>query len=91
MAQSTILAVGTTDAVSTDVTIASGEVKAVGIFASGVIPYASSLTVHMDTPGGDVVVSKLSYPYPSIALVGPGTYRIVRKNQTQAIGAYLEA
>lgn len=90
MAQSTILAAGTADAVSTDVLIPSGSVKTVGIFASGSLPYSGFLNVHQDTPGGDVVVARISQSFPSIALVGPGTYRIVRKNQSQAVGAYLE-
>lgn len=90
MAQSTILATGTTDATSTDINIPAGTVKTIGIFASGSLPKDSYLHIYQDTPGGDVVIAKVNKQFPAIALVGPGTYRAVRKNQTQAVGAYLE-
>lgn len=40
MAQTTILASGTSSATSTDVTVAAGSVAVVGIFATGAIPEA---------------------------------------------------
>ena len=93
MAQTTILAAGTSAATSTDVTIAAGAQKTVGVFATGGIPPSIELFVRMATPGGDNQVARLSSANQTTMLVGPGTYRVARKDISAtgvAVGVYLD-
>ena len=92
MAQSTILAAGTTAAQSTDVVIIAGVPKVVGLFvATGALDPGVECVVALKTPGADTVIGKLSKTVPAIQLSGPGTYRVIRKAVTVAVGVYLEA
>lgn len=85
MTQSTILAAGITDAMSTDIVIAAGATVIVGIFCvDGTQPVshqdqlACEFRILQDTPGADNTVLTLNYTNPSTILVGPGTYRVKR-------------
>lgn len=94
MAQSTILALGQTLATSSDISIPAGITKSVGIFSNDKIPTPVEIFVRMDTPGSDVFVAKLTKYNHTTLLVGPGTYRVVRKNIAQwgvDVGVYVDA
>lgn len=92
MAQSTILASGTTQATSTDVVIAAGASVLVGLFTADAagIPAAHSATVFVDTPGNDLALFSLTGASPVRILTGPGTYRVTRQAGTTSFGVYLE-
>lgn len=92
MAQATILAVGTTAATSTDVTVAAGASASIGIFAtSAEPPWDCSANVMMDTPSGDIHVARLERNNPVVVANGPGTFRVVRPVQpTTDIGVFSE-
>lgn len=93
MAQTTILAAGTTAATSTDVAVAAGASVTVGIFtasASG-IPGNTGVTVYIDTPGNDVVAAELTGNKPTAVISGPGTFRAVRGVVGTSLGVYTES
>jgi hypothetical protein len=91
MAQSTILAAGTTNATSTDITIAVGASANVGIFvASGSIPSDALFRVLMDSPGGDVPLISLDQGRPTTSIAGPGLFRVERLIANVATGVWLE-
>lgn len=90
MAQSTILAAGSTAAVSSDVTLLAGQEATVGIFAAGKLPVNAKLVISMDTPGGDTAVADLTRVRPAVVLSGPGTYRVRRPVITGSVGVFLE-
>jgi hypothetical protein len=87
--QTTILAAGTTAASSTDVTVASGEVKKIGIACASAIPADDECTLFEVTPLGVNPIMQLSNSQPS-TLVGCGTYRVKRPVTTASIAAYSE-
>ena len=92
MAQSTILAAGTTAATSADVVVASGATVTIGIFA-GTGDFSVSgpiVQVMADTPGADVAVATLSPASPTAVIAGPGTFRAKRSAVPQSIGIYTE-
>lgn len=92
MAQSTILAAGTTAASSSDIVVAAGATVSIGMFvASGSLP-AQPLGVFQKTPGGNIRVASLSSSRPSIAINAPGTYVVSRDTNTGgvSVGAFLE-
>lgn len=92
MAQSTILASNVTAAQSSDVVIVAGTPKVIGLFvATGALDPAVSLQVCLKTPGSDTVIGNLTYARPALQLSGSGTYRVIRKAVTVAVGVYLEA
>ena len=92
MAQATVLATGTTEATSTDITVAAGESVTVGIFAAGGrLPSRVAFTVKQDTPGGDNVVARLTNVERATVLAGPGTYRVHRPAYSgTAFGVFTE-
>ena len=93
MAQSTILAAGTSAANSSDIVVAAGATVTVGMFvASGNLP-AQPLYLFQKTPGGSVRVAQLSATRPSIAISAPGTYFVARDTNTGglSVGAFLES
>ena len=92
MAQTTILAAGTTAATSTDVVVAAGGSVTIGLFvATGVFNISGSIaTIFIDSPGADVPVASLSTDSPTTVIAGPGTFRVVRSAVSQAIGIYSE-
>lgn len=94
MAQSTILAAGTTAATSTDVVVAVGDVATVGLFSASAdrVPIDCIFNVMQKTPGADNLVTTLDNTLRSVVLVGPGTFRVTRPAYTgTAFGVFLEA
>lgn len=95
MAQSTILAAGTSAATSTDVPVAAGDVASVGIFvATGDIPREARCEVRMDTPGADVTLAVLTRENPTTVVSGPGTFRVARVTvgrEGTSVGVFSEA
>lgn len=93
MAQSTILAAGTSAATSSEIVVAAGATVTVGMFvASGSLP-GQPLAVMQKTPGGTIRVASLTPSRPSIAISAPGTYVVTRDNNTGgvSVGAFLES
>lgn len=92
MAQTTILAAGTTQATSTDVLVAAGGAVTLGLFvASGPFNISGQVaTVMIDSPGADVGVKVLTTDCPTTVVCGPGTFRVVRSPCSQAIGVFSE-
>lgn len=91
MAQSTILALGTTKATSTDVTIAAGATNYVGIFSDVRMDTNAKAVVYIDTPSIDNVFAVLDSAKPQIALVGPAVFRITRQECGTNVGIWLDA
>lgn len=61
MAQTTILAAGTTAATSLDVPVAAGASAVISPFvASGAVPASVELAIYMGSPGADVFVAELT-------------------------------
>ena len=94
MAQTTLLAAGTTSATSSDFTVAAGDVATVGLFAATTarLPIDCIFNVMQDTPGADNHVVALDDTTRSVVVVGPGTFRVTRPAYTgTAFGVFLEA
>lgn len=94
MAQSTILALGTTSATSTDIVIASGAQAVVGIFVGGsdtLNAVSNPLRVIQVTPGNVSPICNLNAENPSIMLLGPNTFRVVRAPTPVQVGVFMEA
>lgn len=91
MAQTQILAAGTTTATSTDVTIAAGAFANVTAFTSG-NQWANGdyLTVFIDTNGDDQAIAQLTFDEPGVTLQGPGVFRVKRTPLNSALGASSE-
>jgi len=93
MAQTTILASGTTAANSTDIVVAAGDDVKVCIFS--VNPGASlsgkSLDVYEKTAGASNFLGSLDTTNPSTILCGPGTYFVSRPVLAIAYGVNLDA
>lgn len=90
MAQTTILAAGTTAATSTDVTVASTDTKKIGIACASAIPSDDECTLFEVTPLGENPILQLNNSRTS-TLVGCGTYRVKRPVTTASIAVYSEA
>lgn len=102
MAQTTILAAGTTAATSTDVVLAAdAPANIVGYVATGSIwPAGLTLQVVMDSPSTnpDTVVGIIDpnardadgNPRSGVGVRGPGTFRVIRPACSQSVGAYSE-
>jgi hypothetical protein len=90
MAQTQILAAGTTAATSTDVVLTAGSHANVSIFSAGVIPGNAKLYLNIDTNGADALVVEMGAALQSYHLIGPGTFRLFRPAQTASIGASSE-
>jgi len=86
MAQNTVLAAGTTAAVSTDIVIAAGAEVIVGVFSSVAanMPLGARFNILLDTPGSDQFIAKLDNEHRAQVLTGPGTYRVSRNAYTGA-------
>lgn len=95
MAQTTILASGTSAGVSSDITLIQGETRTVGIFhaAGDEPPDACCLTIYIDTPGEDRKIGVLNKAVPALVISGPGTFRIRRPDISQygvSVGVFTE-
>lgn len=92
MAQTTILASGTTAATSSDITVAAGAVVCAAIFSTN--PGASlsgrGFSVMHVTPGAPNLIGNMDETRRSILLYGPGTFRIVRQPLDTAFGVCLD-
>lgn len=93
MAQTTILAAGSTAATSSDVTVAAGAAVSVGIFSAAGIPSGIALPLYMDTPSLDVQVGLLTSATPAIVLSGPGVFRVRREAlaDSVSVGVFADA
>ena len=95
MAQTTILAAGTSAAVSSNVTVAAGSVVSIGVFSDVAIPAGVALFIKQDTPASsDNIVGKLTHNCRAVTISAPGTYRVSRSNISAggvSVGAYLES
>ena len=80
MAQTIILAPGSSAATSTDIVVPAGDVVTVGIYTAiaAVAPTGARFSVMQGTPGADNVLASLNNYSRTTALVGPGTYRVQR-------------
>lgn len=91
MAQTEILAPGTTEATSTDVVLAAGAIANISAFTvPPVIWRDSTMKVYIDTTGGDAWIGNLWGGQPSMRLTGPGTFRVVRGQGATAVGVSSE-
>lgn len=95
MAQSTILAAGTSAATSSTVTVAAGTVISLGIFADSPIPPNVVFYVKQDTPATtNNVIAKLSHNFRVIAISSPGVYSVTRADISAEgvdVGVYVDA
>jgi len=93
MAQSTILAAGTTVATSTDVIVGEVGTVTVGLFvASGDIPAFCSFVVYDVTPGALVPIGSLNKQTPAMTLPYVGTFRVTRNEAGgTSVGVYSES
>ena len=94
MAQTTILAAGTTAATSTDVVVAAGASVTIGVFtsAAGGLPGNHHVSVLQVAPSGTTLAFSLSGNTPQAVIAGPGTFRAQRHpGLTTPIGVYTDA
>lgn len=93
MAQSTILAAGTSIATSTDVAVAAGSVVTIGLFvSSGDLPVSCSAIVLIDTPGADLRYAPLDKSNPLVVISGPCTARVTRQEAGgTSVGVFAES
>lgn len=92
MAQTQILASGTTSATSTDVVLAAGAVANLIGFTTGAGQWGAydKLYVFIDTNGNDQLIATLTPLLRGITVQGPGTFRVVRPPLELALGATSE-
>jgi hypothetical protein len=93
MAQTTILSAGTNNTYSSDITLAQGETRTVGIFSASAIPEHIGFQILIDTPQKDMVVGSLCKTTPALVISGPGTFRVMRPDISNAgvdVGVYTE-
>ena len=89
MANTTVLAEGTTLATSSDIAVAAGATVTVGLFTTSAgIPGNQSATLYIATPGNDRVVGELSGNGRPLEISGPGTFRVVRNACAVGMGVY---
>lgn len=92
MAQTIILAAGTTAATSTDVTLAAGAFANIAAYTSSSQWLAGlNLGVYLDTGGDDALIATLNRDTPRFLAQGPGVYRVRRPATSQAIGVSSDA
>jgi len=95
MAQSTILAAGTTVATSSSVTVPAGGVVTLGIFvASGAIPPDASFLVSVTTPGAVLPIGSLNNMNPTMVIPGPCAVTVTRNSAGGAgtsVGVFAES
>lgn len=90
MAQTTILAAGTTAATSSDVTVASGASIKIGIDCAGAIGPADTLMIFEVGPLGERPLLQLNSSNPSTICDGGGTFRVKRPITTASIAVFTE-
>ena len=90
MAQTIILAAGTTATQSSDIVLTDGQTRTVAVFSAGAIP-AGGFAVMLRSPGADLLVATLTASQPAVVLSGAGTFFVVRPLQTVAVGVFTES
>jgi opacity protein-like surface antigen len=93
MPLSSVLAVGTTSAVSTDIVIPAGSTVTVGIYFSASTGQGAGSAAHVNqaTPGADNFLLALDALNRSTVLIGPGTFRVTRQATAgPALGVFTE-
>lgn len=95
MAQTQILASGTTPATSSDVVLTAGAVaNIIGFTTSGQWSSAtadtSNLSVMIDTNGDDQLIAVLNSNLRGVTVQGPGTFRVVRGSTSIPLGVTSE-
>lgn len=92
MAQTTILASGSTRAVSTAVIVASGGSASIGIFppAAALLPANALAFVYQTTPGGNILYATLNPGSPRVSVNSAGTFTVERQDSGATIGAFSE-
>jgi hypothetical protein len=94
MAQTTVLAAGTTDATSSAIVVLSGATVTVSLFSAATIPLSCTMTIILSAPSGNQVVGALTKYNPSVGIYAPGTYYVVRAGRDMsgvAVGAFIES
>ena len=94
MAQTTILAAGTTDATSSAIVVPAGSNVTVSLFSAATIPLSCTMDIVLSTPSGNQVVGQLTKYDPSVGIYAPGTYYVVRAGRDMsgvAVGAFIES
>lgn len=92
MAQTTILASGTTAAASTDIVIAAGASVTVGIFAADANDVTDGVfAIQQVTPGAVATIGQLNIGKRTTIIDGPGTFKVARPVLTTAFGVFLDA
>lgn len=95
MAQTTILAAGTTDATSTAITVGAGSSVTVSLFSASTIPNSINMWIRLGVPSGSTqIVGSLTKYTPSVAITSPGTYyveRMGRNTDGVSVGAFTES
>lgn len=91
MAQTTILAAGTTAATSTDIVVAAGASVTVGLFVdTGPFPVDAKAVLYIDSPGLDVREEDMDNANRVTVIGGPCTARLTREACGTAFGAFTE-
>lgn len=99
MPQSVVLALGITNATSTDIAVTTTPVTVAIYGAAGEPPNGYEAKVVLDAPAGEVDFYHegkrvdLTSGNPQFVLTGPGTYRVVRtrlESTTATLGVYTE-
>jgi hypothetical protein len=87
MAQTTVLAAGTTAATSSDIVVANGASIKVAIDCAGDIGPNDTLMLFEDGPLGERPLMQLNSSNPSVILA-EGTYRVKRPVTTASIAVF---
>jgi hypothetical protein len=99
MAQAVVLALGITNATSTDIVVTTTPVTVCIYGAAGPPPNGYDAQIVIDAPAGEVNFYherksvNLKSGNPQFVLTGPGTYRVVRTRleaTTATLGVYTE-
>lgn len=92
MAQTVVVAAGTTAADSANITIAAGAIYTFCIYASsGAVQGDMAADIVYDTPGGDVSIGYLSNSFPAVQVQGPAQVIIRKYPSATACGVLQEA
>ena len=88
MAQTTILASGTTAATSSNIVLAAGETALVSLFsATGFFESQwARFEIKAVTPGTTLAIGALSIAEQSVQISGPGTFTVSRPLMQTAVG-----
>jgi hypothetical protein len=94
MAQTTVLAAGTTDATSSAIVVPAGATVTVSLFSAAEIPLSCTMDIILSAPSGDQIVGALTKYDPSVGIYAPGTFYVVRAGRNMSgvnVGAFIES